>query len=176
MATDDTGHNLGDEIAGRAKEAWGRLTDNERLEAEGRAQHSADDVRPGHEQDPAGGWTGSSTPEEPASTGEFDSVDPMRDPSPTRAQPFADEPGGAGVGSGLFDSDDLGRLGDGDAALDPLDETRGTADDPLGYDPLLDEDPVGTDPLLDEDRVVADPLLDEDDPRDTGSGRFSNEP
>lgn len=36
----------GDEVAGRAKEGWGDLTDNERLEAEGRAQR-LDDDRPG---------------------------------------------------------------------------------------------------------------------------------
>jgi hypothetical protein len=35
--------DMGDEVAGRAKEAWGKVTGDERLEQEGRSQHKADD-------------------------------------------------------------------------------------------------------------------------------------
>ncbi len=43
MGIEDSMRRAGDEVAGRAKEMWGDLTDNERLEAEGRAQHTAGD-------------------------------------------------------------------------------------------------------------------------------------
>ena len=35
MGLEDSMRRAGDEVAGRAKEMWGDLTDNERLEAEG---------------------------------------------------------------------------------------------------------------------------------------------
>jgi len=35
--------DMGDEVAGRAKEAWGKVTGDDRLEQEGRSQHKADD-------------------------------------------------------------------------------------------------------------------------------------
>lgn len=43
MATNDKDGRLGDEIAGRAKEAWGKVTGDEQLAEEGRRQHTADD-------------------------------------------------------------------------------------------------------------------------------------
>ena len=43
MGIEDSMRRAGDEVAGRAKEMWGDLTDNERPEAEGRAQHTAAD-------------------------------------------------------------------------------------------------------------------------------------
>ena len=45
MGIEDSMRRAGDEVAGRAKQVWGDLTDDERLEAEGRAQHTADDDR-----------------------------------------------------------------------------------------------------------------------------------
>jgi uncharacterized protein YjbJ (UPF0337 family) len=43
MGVDDKARNLGEDAAGKAKEAAGKLTDDERLEAEGKAdQFSAD--------------------------------------------------------------------------------------------------------------------------------------
>lgn len=55
MGIDDQMRKAADEVSGRAKEMWGDLTDNERLEAEGRAQHTADDAGhvADHELDPA---------------------------------------------------------------------------------------------------------------------------
>ncbi|MHA6525066.1 CsbD family protein [Tessaracoccus sp. G1721] len=51
MGIEDSMRRAGDEVAGRAKQVWGDLTDNERLEAEGRAQHtSADDDRIANER------------------------------------------------------------------------------------------------------------------------------
>ena len=43
MGIEDSMRRAGDEVAGRAKQVWGDLTDDERLEAEGRAQHTAAD-------------------------------------------------------------------------------------------------------------------------------------
>lgn len=43
MGIEESMRRAGDEVGGRAKEAWGDLTDNERLEAEGRAQHTGAD-------------------------------------------------------------------------------------------------------------------------------------
>ena len=51
MGIEDSMRRAGDEVAGRAKEMWGDLTDDERLEAEGRAQHTADDAHRGHRAD-----------------------------------------------------------------------------------------------------------------------------
>ena len=45
MGIEDSMRRAGDEVAGRAKEMWGDLTDNERLEAEGRADQSAADIK-----------------------------------------------------------------------------------------------------------------------------------
>ncbi|HSO70564.1 MAG TPA: CsbD family protein [Arachnia sp.] len=45
MGIEENMRRTADELAGRAKEAWGDMTDNERLEAEGRAQHTHDDNR-----------------------------------------------------------------------------------------------------------------------------------
>jgi uncharacterized protein YjbJ (UPF0337 family) len=39
MGIDDTMKNKADQVSGTAKETIGKLTDNERLEAEGRLQH-----------------------------------------------------------------------------------------------------------------------------------------
>lgn len=53
MGFDDNVRRAADEVAGRAKEMWGDLTDNERLQAEGRAQHMSDAARVAdHELDP----------------------------------------------------------------------------------------------------------------------------
>lgn len=41
----DRATGVWDEVAGRAKEAWGDATDNESLQAEGRAQHTGGAVR-----------------------------------------------------------------------------------------------------------------------------------
>lgn len=48
MGIDDSMRKAADEVAGRAKEMWGDATDNERLEAEGRAQHRSDDAGHAH--------------------------------------------------------------------------------------------------------------------------------
>lgn len=44
MGTDDKLRNKGEELQGKAKEALGRATDDEQLEAEGRADQSASDL------------------------------------------------------------------------------------------------------------------------------------
>ncbi len=44
MGIDDTLGNTADDLAGKAKEGLGRATDNERLEAEGRADQSESDI------------------------------------------------------------------------------------------------------------------------------------
>lgn len=48
MGIEDSMRKAADEVAGRAKEMWGDATDNERLEAEGRAQHRSDDAGHAH--------------------------------------------------------------------------------------------------------------------------------
>lgn len=45
MGLGDKIKNTADEVAGKAKEEWGDLTDNEKLEAEGRAQQAKADVK-----------------------------------------------------------------------------------------------------------------------------------
>ena len=45
MGLDDKIKNAAEDIAGKAKEATGKLTDNERLEAEGQADQSKADVK-----------------------------------------------------------------------------------------------------------------------------------
>lgn len=45
MGIDDKMRNTADKIAGSVKEGVGDLTDNERLEAEGRAQRAAADAK-----------------------------------------------------------------------------------------------------------------------------------
>ena len=40
MGFDDKAHNKGEELGGKAKEAAGKLTDNEELEAEGKADQA----------------------------------------------------------------------------------------------------------------------------------------
>lgn len=49
MGIEDSMRRAADEVAGRAKEVWGDATDNERLEAEGRAQHRSNDGHPHHD-------------------------------------------------------------------------------------------------------------------------------
>ena len=45
MGADDKIRNAADDLAGKVKEGVGKLTDNERLEAEGQAQQVAADVK-----------------------------------------------------------------------------------------------------------------------------------
>jgi uncharacterized protein YjbJ (UPF0337 family) len=45
MGTDDKMKNTGQKITGQAKEAAGKITDNERLEAEGRSDASKADMK-----------------------------------------------------------------------------------------------------------------------------------
>ncbi len=45
MGVDDKVRNMGEKVKGKAKEAGGRLTDNERLEAEGRADQTKADAK-----------------------------------------------------------------------------------------------------------------------------------
>ncbi len=45
MGLDDKLDNVKDKVTGQGKEAAGKATDNERLEAEGRADQSAADVK-----------------------------------------------------------------------------------------------------------------------------------
>ena len=45
MGVDDKARNMGEKVKGKAKEAGGRLTDNERLEAEGRADQTKADAK-----------------------------------------------------------------------------------------------------------------------------------
>ena len=40
MGIDEKAHNTGEKMMGKAKETAGKLTDNERLEAEGRADQA----------------------------------------------------------------------------------------------------------------------------------------
>ncbi|WP_347109189.1 CsbD family protein [Paenarthrobacter sp. S56] len=45
MGADDKAQNTGEKIAGKAKEAAGKLTDNERLEAEGKGEQTKADLK-----------------------------------------------------------------------------------------------------------------------------------
>jgi uncharacterized protein YjbJ (UPF0337 family) len=45
MGADDKARNLAEDAAGKAKEAAGKVTDNERLEAEGKADQFSADVK-----------------------------------------------------------------------------------------------------------------------------------
>lgn len=45
MGIDDKAENAADEFKGKVKEGWGKLTDNERLEAEGKADQAAADIK-----------------------------------------------------------------------------------------------------------------------------------
>jgi uncharacterized protein YjbJ (UPF0337 family) len=45
MGLDDKLKNAADDVAGKAKEATGKLTDNERLEAEGKSDQVGADAR-----------------------------------------------------------------------------------------------------------------------------------
>jgi len=45
MGLDDKLDNLKDKVTGQGKEAAGKATDNERLEAEGRGDQSAADIK-----------------------------------------------------------------------------------------------------------------------------------
>ena len=45
MGADDTARNTAEDLGGKAKEAAGKVTDNERLEAEGQADQVSADVK-----------------------------------------------------------------------------------------------------------------------------------
>ncbi|MBN9210224.1 MAG: CsbD family protein [Microbacterium sp. 71-36] len=45
MGLDDKIKNAAEDVAGKAKEAWGKTTDNERLEAEGKAEQTEAHVK-----------------------------------------------------------------------------------------------------------------------------------
>jgi uncharacterized protein YjbJ (UPF0337 family) len=45
MGIDDKVKNAAQEAKGKVKEGWGKLTDDERLEAEGKADQAAADVK-----------------------------------------------------------------------------------------------------------------------------------
>ena len=45
MGAEDKAKNFVDDTAGKIKEGWGKLTDDERLEAEGKAQQAAADIK-----------------------------------------------------------------------------------------------------------------------------------
>ena len=45
MGIDDRAENTADKVKGQVKEGWGKLTDNERLEAEGKADQAVADVK-----------------------------------------------------------------------------------------------------------------------------------
>ena len=45
MGMDDKARNVGEDAAGKAKEAAGKLTDDEQLEAEGKADQVSSDVK-----------------------------------------------------------------------------------------------------------------------------------
>ncbi|MCA0308242.1 MAG: CsbD family protein [Actinobacteria bacterium] len=45
MGIDDKAENTADKVKGQVKEGWGKLTDNERLEAEGKADQAVADVK-----------------------------------------------------------------------------------------------------------------------------------
>ena len=45
MGADDKAQNMAEDLGGKAKEAAGKVTDNERLEAEGQADQISADVK-----------------------------------------------------------------------------------------------------------------------------------
>jgi uncharacterized protein YjbJ (UPF0337 family) len=45
MGNDDKLRNKGEDLEGKAKEAWGRATDDEELEAEGKVDQSRSDLK-----------------------------------------------------------------------------------------------------------------------------------
>ena len=45
MGAEDKAKNFVDDTAGKIKEGWGKLTDDERLEAEGKAQQAGENVK-----------------------------------------------------------------------------------------------------------------------------------
>jgi uncharacterized protein YjbJ (UPF0337 family) len=45
MGLDDKIKNTAEDVAGKAKEGWGKATDNERLEAEGQADQTKADLK-----------------------------------------------------------------------------------------------------------------------------------
>ena len=45
MGTGDKAENIGEKMKGKAKKTGGRLTDNERLEAEGKAEETKADAK-----------------------------------------------------------------------------------------------------------------------------------
>ncbi|KSW29798.1 CsbD family protein [Cellulomonas sp. B6] len=45
MGADDKVKNKADEVAGKAKETWGKVTDDERLEAEGKGQQTSANLK-----------------------------------------------------------------------------------------------------------------------------------
>jgi uncharacterized protein YjbJ (UPF0337 family) len=45
MGTEDKAKNMGEDLKGKAKEAAGKVSDNERLEAEGKRDQAAADLK-----------------------------------------------------------------------------------------------------------------------------------
>ncbi|WP_395244386.1 CsbD family protein [Agromyces sp. MMS24-K17] len=45
MGAEERADATGDDLKGKAKEAWGKVTDNERLEAEGKADQAKSDLK-----------------------------------------------------------------------------------------------------------------------------------
>ncbi len=45
MSTSDKMNNAAQDAAGKAKEAWGKATDDEKLEAEGKVDQAASDLK-----------------------------------------------------------------------------------------------------------------------------------
>lgn len=45
MGTDDRAQNTGEDLKGKAKEAWGKVTDNEKLESEGKMDQAKADLK-----------------------------------------------------------------------------------------------------------------------------------
>jgi uncharacterized protein YjbJ (UPF0337 family) len=50
MGTEDKANNMGESLKGKAKEAAGKVTDNERLEAEGKTDQASADLKQRGEQ------------------------------------------------------------------------------------------------------------------------------
>jgi uncharacterized protein YjbJ (UPF0337 family) len=45
MGADERAENTGEDLKGKAKEAWGKVTDDERLEAEGKGDQAKADLK-----------------------------------------------------------------------------------------------------------------------------------
>jgi uncharacterized protein YjbJ (UPF0337 family) len=122
VAGNDNSRNLGDEIAGRAKKAWGKLTNDEELEAEGRAQHTGDAKR-GYDDYPTinQGLSGAGLP--PAGVGEAPERDIER---ALRGQSLPGAPGGSVGGNPVTNEDLWGK------EQDPAGPSA-RGDDALGY-------------------------------------------